>query len=125
MALGFVVKIDSVDTNIVPDKNNVRDNTPRVHRVGFGDGYEQRLLLGLNPIEVTFSVAFVNRPAKEISAIEDFLTDGLGAKSFSYTYVKNGTSEVTVKVVCESFNVSTIVNFAGSISAVFRKVNDP
>ena len=54
MALGFIVA--GVTTRkIVPDKTLTKNSTPRLRIQRFGDGYEQRVVDGINNINQTYS----------------------------------------------------------------------
>ena len=52
MALGFTVPAIT-STKVVPDKTLTRSSNPRVRVQSFGDGYEQRIVDGINNINET------------------------------------------------------------------------
>ena len=54
MALGFNTTSSFGDLQILPDKNLSRNTTPKVLKIQFGDGYEQRVQEGINNIKQTF-----------------------------------------------------------------------
>ena len=58
MAIGFT---DLGAVQRIPDKTLTRNNKPRVIKIQFGDGYEQRVQEGINNITQNFSVSFNNR----------------------------------------------------------------
>ena len=59
------------DTEIVADRLSAQSaHRVRLHR--FGDGYEQRVLDGINTKDDKFSVSFNNRGAEEIALIAGF-----------------------------------------------------
>ena len=64
MALGFTVPAIT-STKVVPDKTLTRSSNPRVRVQSFGDGYEQRIVDGINNINEIYSVSFVNRAKAE------------------------------------------------------------
>ncbi len=45
---------------------------PRVRRIKFGDGYEARVLDGLNPISMTTTIPWKNRTKLEATVLVDF-----------------------------------------------------
>ena len=59
----------------VLDRGAGRTTQRRVLSAKFGDGYEQRVLDGINNIEETYDVSFRNRSKAEINTIADFLDD--------------------------------------------------
>ena len=54
------------------DKGFTRQNTPRIHAVTFGDGYEQRIANGINTLDQTMNVSFSTRPKAEIDDLVAF-----------------------------------------------------
>ena len=66
MALGFQ---DLGSVQSTPDKSFSKKVKPTILKVQFGDGYEQRVSEGLNPLKETFSINFDNRPKAEIDDI--------------------------------------------------------
>ncbi|MFZ5760942.1 MAG: phage tail protein [Thermodesulfobacteriota bacterium] len=59
--------------------------TPRVQRFEFGDGYTQRIGLGLNQIRENWDVIFKDISAAEKDAIVVFLKAMAGAEAFYWT----------------------------------------
>lgn len=125
MAIGFIIGNATYDP-VCPDRNTTKNTKPRVLRASFGDGYEQRIVDGINNLQQTFSVAFNNRTKDEIDDIIAFFDSKNGVTSFDYTYPdSNNTGETTVKVVCEDYNLNYInSNFYGC-TATFRRVYEP
>lgn len=128
MAIGFYVG-GNVGTNgyAIPDKNLKRQNKPKVLKSAFGDGYEQRIKDGINSLEQTFSVAFNNRRDQEIDQIAQFLDGKEGVTAFNYTYADTtGTGgEITVKVVCDSYDVTYAYDDFSALTATLRRVYEP
>ena len=124
MAIGFT---DLTSTNRIPDKSLSRSVKPRVQKAKFGDGYEQRLSTGINPLEETFDVSFVNRARAEADDIIAFFESKKGATNFSFTIpdTNSGGNERTIKVVCDNWSLSYINAEASSVSATFRRVYEP
>ena len=121
MAIGFT---DLGAVQRIPDKTLTRNNKPRVIKIQFGDGYEQRVQEGLNNITQNFSVSFNNRPKAEIDDIMAFLDNKAGTTAFDFTYPDTNASgnERTVKVVCEDYTQTYSFDDFYSCTATFRRV---
>ncbi len=100
----------------VLDRGAGRTTQRRVLSAKFGDGYEQRVLDGINNIEETYDVSFRNRAKAEIDTIADFLDD---QQPSSFTL---SIGEDTVKVVCDSYSISYTNDAIYSLSSQFRRV---
>ena len=124
MPIGFT---DLTSTNRIPDRALSRTTKPRVQTAKFGDGYEQRISTGINPLEETFDVSFVNRPRVEADDIIAFFESKKGATNFSFTIpdTNSGGNERTIKVVCDDWSLTYENAEASSISATFRRVYEP
>lgn len=122
MAIGFTLLDGS--TQAVPDRQLKHSSKPRTIKISFGDGYEQRLVDGINNITQTFSLQFKNRTDDDIDDIVAFFDDKKGVTSFDYTYPDTNESggEKTVKVVCEDYNVTFVNDEYSSLDAKFRRV---
>ena len=103
MAIGFA-DLNSVQRT--PDKTLTRNNKPRVIKVQFGDGYEQRIQEGINNITQQFTVTFSNRPKADIDDIMAFFDNKAGTTAFNFTYPDTNASgsEKTVKVVVKTIH---------------------
>ena len=121
MAIGFTA-LGAVQR--LPDKTLTRNNKPRVIKIQFGDGYEQRVQEGINNITQNFSVSFNNRPKAEIGDIMAFLDNKAGTTAFDFTYPDTNASgnERTVKVVCEDYTQTYSFDDFYSCTATFRRV---
>lgn len=121
MAIGFT---DLGAVQRIPDKTLTRNNKPRVIKIQFGDGYEQRVQEGINNITQSFSVTFNNRPKAEIDDIMAFLDNKAGTTAFDFTYPDTNASgnERTVKVVCEDYTQTYSFDDFYSCTATFRRV---
>ena len=71
------------DTEAVADRGLARQSAHRVLTARFGDGYEQRVLDGINTKDDKFSVSFNNRGAEEIALIAGFFDQEAG-KNFDF-----------------------------------------
>jgi len=116
--------VPSSATTITPDRGFGRQSQHRVLTAKFGDGYEQRVLDGINSKQDSFSMAFNNRPASEINLLAKFL-DNRAAKSFDLTVTDYDSDSTSVKVVCDSYNISYIQETVHSLQATFRRVYEP
>ncbi len=67
------------------DKGFTRQNTPRIHAVSFGDGYEQRIANGINTLDQTMNVSFSTRPKAEIDDLVAFFESLGGVTKFEMT----------------------------------------
>lgn len=121
MAIGFT---DLGAVQRIPDKALTRNNKPRIIKIQFGDGYEQRIQEGINNINQEFAVSFTNRPKAEIDDIMAFLDNKAGTTAFDFTYPDTNASgaERTVKVVCEDYTQSYSYDDFYSCTATFRRV---
>ena len=124
MAVGFQ---DLTGTNRVPDRTMSNAIQPRVLKVQFGDGYEQRIQDGINNLKQQFSVTFNNRPKAEIDDIVAFLNNKAGTTAFNFTYPDSnaGGGETTIKVVCEDWSQRYSYDEFYSASMKFRRVYEP
>ena len=95
MALGFTVT-NITDSKVLPDRELSRESTPLVKIANFGDGYQQRVADGLNPLGESFSVTFNNREKAIADDIIAFFVANKGVTSFGFTYPDtNSTSAAT------------------------------
>ena len=104
------------NTDAVIDRGAGRTTSRRVLSAKFGDGYEQRVLDGINNIEETYSISFKNRAQAEINTIADFLDDQPPAPFQFYI------GDDTVYVICDSYSISYGHDSVYSLSAQFRRV---
>ena len=125
MAIGF--DIGGAYGVICPDRNLTKTSKPRVLKATFGDGYEQRLIDGINNIVQSFSISFNNREKEEIDDIIAFFDSKNGVTAFNYTYPDTNAAggERTVKVVCEDYNLTYTNSEFYGCTATFRRVYEP
>ena len=103
-------------SNAVVDRGAGRTTARRVLSAKFGDGYEQRVLDGINNIEETYDISFRNRAQAEINTIAAFLDDQPPAPFTFYI------GDDTVYVICDSYSISYGHDSVYSLSAQFRRV---
>ena len=119
MALGFTVG----SLQVLPDRGLTRQSTPRVLKVQFGDGYEQRIAEGLNSSQETYQISYSNRPKAEIDDIAAFMDEKKGVTSFNYVIPDtNNGGETTIKVVCDQYNLVYVSDSSYTFTATFRRV---
>lgn len=104
------------NTDFVIDRGAGRQSQQRILSAKFGDGYEQRVLDGINTKEETFSVTFNNRSDEEVDAIADYF-DAIAPASFNF-YI----GDDTVKTVCENYSITYSHAQSYSLSAQLRRV---
>tara|TARA_Y100000814_G_C12180447_1_gene351102 strand:+ start:155 stop:553 length:399 start_codon:yes stop_codon:yes gene_type:complete len=129
--IGF--SVPGVTGQVVADRTLSRTSAPKVRTAKFGDGYEQRMVDGLNSIEESYSVNFNNRLKAESDDIIAFFNSKKGVTSFQFTYPdsnsssndSNGNPVTTIKVVCRSWSQSYANDEAYNISATFERVYEP
>lgn len=94
---------------------------PRVRRVQFGDGYEQRLRFGLHTDPKTWRLTFANRTDAERENILGFLEARNGVESFDWTPPR-GTAG---KYVCSEWSMEMLNCNNNTITAQFVEVFEP
>ena len=123
MALGFTVPRTGTDLQVLPDKGLTRQSIPRVLKVQFGDGYEQRVAEGLNLMQETYSISYANRPKDEIDDIAAFMDGKKGVTKFDYVIPDtNNSGETTIKVGCDQYNLTYVNDSSYTFTATFRRV---
>ena len=110
------------------DRGMSRASTHRTLTAKFGDGYEQRVLDGINTKEDSFNLSFNNRTAEDINLIVAFF-DSKAAKNFNFTVTDTFTgvnlSNTTMKVVCDTYNVNYLRENFHSLTCTIRRVYEP
>ena len=108
--------------SILPTYGIQKRSKPAIRRVQFGDGYEQRLSLGINQnpkiYDLTFEVGEF-----DADTIETFL-DARAVDSASFDFTPPGESSSS-KFVCEAWSKTVTYLNRASISATFREVFEP
>ena len=122
----------SSDTQITVDRGMTRAVTHNVQIAKFGDGYSQRVRHGLNSKGDSFNISLNNRKAEDIALVAGFL-DLKAALSFDLVITDDfGTGAnaeklvtSTVKVMCDTYNISFTQPTIHSLTAVFNRVYEP
>lgn len=112
----------------VADRGLSRSSKHNVLTAKFGDGYEQRVLDGINTKQDQFSISFKNRDAADINLIAAFLDDSAG-KSFNFVitdkFSSGNLTTSTIKVVVDDYNISYGQATNHSLACVLRRVYEP
>ena len=93
------------------------DREPSIKRVRFGDGYEQRMVDGINAMLESWSLTFKYGP-DTIAAIDLFLKTCNGVKAFTWT-TPDG---LTASFVCYKWQVVKDNVGWQTLNAVFSQV---
>jgi phage-related protein len=100
-----------------PDSDLQLEIEPRVQTAKFGDGYEQRTQIGLNPIMEQWQVVFTGLAA-EINAIDAFLRAQCAWKSFIW---KN-PNEVEGRYLCRKWSIKRARGVKLTLTGTFEQV---
>lgn len=110
------------------DRGMSRASKHRVLTAKFGDGYEQRVVDGINSKDDSFNLSYNNRTAEDINLIAAFFDDKAG-KSFNFTVTDKFTggnlANTTMKVVCDTYNINYVRENFHSLTCVLRRVYEP
>lgn len=104
------------NTDFTVDRGVTRTPKFRVLAQTFGDGYEQRILDGINAKTEEYTASFANRDPDEIYAIADFL-DNTIPTSFNF-YINTET----VKVTAEDYSITHNSNIAATLNLKLKRV---
>lgn len=113
--------ISGFSAGVPVDKGFSRSNTPTIHSITFGDGFEQRVANGINNLQQTMGVTFNTRPKAEIDDIVAFFESLGGVSKFQMTIDDTNGAE-TIKVVCKTWNQTWDYDNYYSLSATFERV---
>ena len=107
---------------ITPTYGVQKRSKPNVRTVRFGDGYEQRLTVGLNQNPKVFQLTF-EVSETDADTIETFL-DARADDNASFDFTPPGESSSS-KFVCESWSKSIPFLNRATINVTFRQVFEP
>ena len=112
--------------DVIPDKGFTRGVKHKVLTAKFGDGYQQRSLLGINTRQETYKLQLKNRTDTEIDKIAAFL-DSKAGLSFPFLVTEFGhtSGDTSCKVTCENYNISYTVPGFSSMNLTFKRVFEP
>ena len=138
MALGFTTSNAFGSLAVLPDRGFTREATQSVQTISFGDGYEQRIAVGINSTKETYNLTFANRTKQDIDNIAGFLNSTNGVTAFAFTVPDNASTEETtgildnsadnektIKVVCDKISQTYAYDNHYSLTATFRRVFEP
>lgn len=112
----------------VADRGLSRKSKHNVLTAKFGDGYEQRVLDGINTKQDMFNISFKNREAEDINLIAGFLDDKAGT-NFDFvitdTFSSGSLTTSTLKVVCDGYDINYGQADNHSLSCQLRRVYEP
>jgi|TARA_R100001510_G_scaffold23703_1_gene20860 phage-related protein len=109
--------------DISPNFGASKSSQPAIRKVQFGDGYESRILMGLNQNPKVWDLSFVNITETDSDTIETFL-DARAADSASFDWSPPDET-TTYKWVCESWSKEIPYANRATIQATFRQVFEP
>ena len=116
---------NTVGSDVSPSYEPQLTIANNVIKIQLGDGYEQRLLKGLNSSRRTYNLIYKSRSDTATTNILNFLASATGgnngAKSFTWTPPYGATG----KWVCENPTVNLVAYDVNDISLVFREVFEP
>jgi len=107
---------------VTPDFGAKAAYKPRVRRVAFGDGYEQRQADGINTQPATWDLQFQNRTDTETATIIDFLEARGAVQAFDWTPPNEASA---IRVVCREWSKSVDRANLNMVSAQFIEVFEP
>ena len=96
---------------------------PKTRTVQFGDGYEHRLLFGLNQNPKVFNLTWKNITETDSDTIETFL-DARAVDSESFTYTPHGEASA-MQFKCTDWSKSMEYPSRATIQATFTEVFEP
>ena len=108
--------------SITPSYNARKSSGPTARVVRFGDGYEQRLVYGINQNPQMWVLTWANISETDADTIETFLSARGGSESFNWTPLGESSS---LKFVCANWNKSIAFVNRATIQATFRQVFEP
>ena len=108
--------------SITPTYGVQKRSRPNTKTVKLGDGYEHRLLFGLNQNPKIFNLTF-EVSETDADTIETFL-DARAVDSASFTFTPPGESSSS-QFVCESWNKSIPYLNRARVQVTFREVFEP
>jgi len=108
--------------SITPTYGVQKRSKPNTKTVKLGDGYEHRLLFGLNQNPKIFNLTF-EVSETDADTIETFL-DARAVDSASFTFTPPGESSSS-QFVCESWNKSIPYLNRARVQVTFREVFEP
>lgn len=122
---------DGTDPCWIPAVPIAIDQQWRLRKAQFGDGYEQRILDGINALALKWTLTFPNLPSHILLDMDAYLTS-MKAAAFPFT---DPVTQISYTVFCDSWSISWDVKrklrdpetglyiFRGSLNAEFYRGN--
>jgi len=118
---------DGTDYCWIPDEPIGREEDWRIDVAQFGDGYAQRILDGINALQQTWSVTFMNRHKDVLIEMLNFF---VASKGNSFQFLEPATG-VMYDVWCDKWHVDWNIRrkgptplspiFYGTLTAEFKR----
>ena len=96
-----------------------RPTKPNVHASKFGDGYEQRILFGLNQNPQSWSLSFAFKTAADFDACDAFLNGLSGVGAFDWTPPRGASP---LRFTCKDWTPTGEVGSIWKLTATFTQV---
>jgi phage-related protein len=110
------------DLPIQPDYSSGMNKQPRVHKIGYGDGYEQRSAKGLNNNLEKWNLTWDDLTDAEIATLLDFFDALNGVATFSWQSPYASTPK---KYVCDKWDPIPVSDNSHRLSASIYQVPEP
>ena len=104
-----------------PSFDSTESSQPKVLETELGDGYSQRVRMGLNSDAKTWDLQFDHRTDTERNEIRAFLEARGGAESFDWTTLYGQTGR---KWICKEWSITPTHANNNQIRAKFQQVFD-
>lgn len=102
-----------------PDFGASKNSKPNVKTIKFGDGYEQRLSLGVQQDPKVWSLKWTTLSDADANGIEKFFENRFGSQSFDWTPLGDTSS---YKFICREWGRTFKYSNINEISAKFEQV---
>lgn len=102
-----------------PDFGASKSSKPNVKSIKFGDGYEQRLSLGIQQDSKIWDLKWTTLASSDADGIEKFFENRLGSQSFDWIPLGDASS---YKFVCRQWSRTFKYSNINEISAKFEQV---
>jgi len=102
----------------VPSYGSAVTTKPNVEVAKYGDGYEQRVALGINNRPRKWEVTFASRPNATADAIDAFLSECNAVKCFDWVPPHGSAG----KWICREWTETQTGPYSRTITATFEEV---
>lgn len=120
----FVLPEEFGNSTITVDRALTMDYNPNTYTTKLGEGYEQRVPMGLSNIDETYNITIKNRPPELIDRITTYFESLNNIEAFEFVISNQfqASSKETVQVICTDFTVVHNQVNSKSLQATFKKV---